>query len=309
MKTSASLASVGLLLLVSACSEPPPAPSASHVAATTTSAATTATATAQRSGTPFLPGPNRKVPRHPRRLAHELERVTNALHRSITTWTTEGHPSKGGPPRAVVLQGLYQQRIYRKLGRNAHLARRTIPRLGTKLRRIARAHRRASVRLRTLVTPIDDPDAVRTGKSAPAERLKRFDKAGERRFGVAWEVLAAVNFIETKFNKIRSASSAGAQGPMQFLRSTWRQYGLGGNINGPHDAILGAANYLHASGAPGSYRQALYSYNHADAYVDAVLIYAHRMMKDPRRFFEYYSWQLFVITTHGDVQLTGPGHS
>jgi membrane-bound lytic murein transglycosylase B len=162
--------------------------------------------------------------------------------------------------------------------------------------------------LRTLVTPIDDPDAVRTGKSAPAGRLKRYFKAGERRFGVSWQILAAVNYIETKFNKIRSASSAGAQGPMQFLRSTWQRYGMGGNIYSPHDAILGAANYLHASGAPGNYRQALYAYNHADAYVDAVLIYAHRMMKDPRQFFEYYSWQLFVITTRGDVQLTGPGH-
>ncbi|MEA2460051.1 MAG: hypothetical protein QOH90_228, partial [Actinomycetota bacterium] len=72
---------------------------------------------------------------------------------------------------------------------------------------------------------------------------------------------------------------------------------------------MGAANYLHASGAPDDYRNALYAYNHSDAYVDGILVYAHRMMHDPRWFFTYYSWQVFVITTRGDVRLTGPGHN
>ena len=93
----------------------------------------------------------------------------------------------------------------------------------------------------------------------------------ERRFGVAWQVLAAVNFVESAFGRLRNASTAGAQGPMQFLPSTWRAYGLGGDIDDPRDAILGAANYLHASGAPRDYRRALFAYNHSPAYVDAVL--------------------------------------
>ena len=70
---------------------------------------------------------------------------------------------------------------------------------------------------------------------------------------------------------------------------------------------MGAANYLHHSGAPRSYRNALYAYNHAWPYVRAVLAYAHRMQRDARDFYAYYDWQVFVVTPHGDVRLTGPG--
>ncbi|MEA2499826.1 MAG: hypothetical protein QOH26_2231 [Actinomycetota bacterium] len=254
----------------------------------------------------FMPAPDRPVPRHAWRTANQLEKVTRALRDSVDAWVESGDLMERRPPRAVVLQSLYQQRIYRKLARNDRLAKRTINQLSKRLARVARAHRRAAVGLRGLVRPVD-PDDIRTGRSAAAGRLLQFYKEGQRRFGVAWEVLAAVNFIETKFNKIRSPSYADAQGPMQFLRSTWDSYGMGGNIYGNHDSIMGAANYLHASGAPDDYRGALYNYNHSDAYVNAVLVYAHRIMHDPRYYFQYYNWQLYVFTKHGDVRLTGPG--
>jgi membrane-bound lytic murein transglycosylase B len=175
------------------------------------------------------------------------------------------------------------------------------------LAKVARLHLKASVKLRKLVTPIEDPDAVRTGRAAPAGKLLRFYKAAEKRFNVGWQVLAAVNQVETKFNKVRSSSSAGAQGPMQFLPDTWDAYGMGGDIHDPHDAILGAANYLHASGAPKDYRKALYAYNHSDLYVDAILIYARLIRMESRRYFHLYSQQVYVITTKGDRRLTGPG--
>ena len=70
---------------------------------------------------------------------------------------------------------------------------------------------------------------------------------------------------------------------MQFLPATWRAYGLGGDVHDPHDAILGAANYLHASGAPGNLRRALYAYNRSTLYVDAVLAYARVMARRPAR--------------------------
>jgi Transglycosylase SLT domain len=124
---------------------------------------------------------------------------------------------------------------------------------------------------------------------------------------VSWAVLAAVNHVESKFGRVRSNSSAGAQGPMQFISSTWDAYGMGGNVHDPHDAIMGAANYLHASGAPRSYRSALYAYNHSWAYVDAVLLYAQQMRTDIRDYYEYYCWQAFVLTPAGDKRLTGPG--
>jgi membrane-bound lytic murein transglycosylase B len=94
---------------------------------------------------------------------------------------------------------------------------------------------------------------------------------------------------------------------MQFLPATWRAYGLGGDVADPRDAILGAANYLRASGAPRDYRAALYAYNPSSAYVDAILRYARRIERDPRAFYAVYSWQVFVRTPAGDRRLTGPG--
>ena len=82
---------------------------------------------------------------------------------------------------------------------------------------------------------------------------------------------------------------------------------MGGDIHDPHDAILGAANYLHASGAPGNERAALYAYNHAWPYVDAVLAYANQMAGDDHDYYAYYNWQVYVLTTSGVVRLTGPG--
>jgi membrane-bound lytic murein transglycosylase B len=93
---------------------------------------------------------------------------------------------------------------------------------------------------------------------------------------------------------------------MQFIPSTWRRYGLGGNVHDPHDAILGAANYLHANGAPGNYRRALYRYNPSWLYVDAVLRYAGRIRADPHAYYVLYSRQVFVRTPQGLVRLTGP---
>jgi membrane-bound lytic murein transglycosylase B len=94
---------------------------------------------------------------------------------------------------------------------------------------------------------------------------------------------------------------------MQFVPGTWRAYGLGGDVHDPHDAILGAANYLRASGAPRDYRRALYAYNRSPLYVDAVLRYANQMKRDIRRLYAYYAWQIWVRTPAGPRRLTGPG--
>jgi membrane-bound lytic murein transglycosylase B len=164
--------------------------------------------------------------------------------------------------------------------------------------------RRSLVRLSSPTTrPLS---AFRTGPSEPADRLLAYYREAQRRFDVPWNVLAAVNFVESAFGRLRSASTAGAQGPMQFLPSTWRAYGLGGDIHDPHDAILGAANYLHASGAPRSLRQALYAYNHSTLYVDAVLAYARVVGRDQRAFYGFHAWQVFVRTPTGYRRLTNP---
>ncbi|MEA2517703.1 MAG: hypothetical protein QOG16_1541, partial [Actinomycetota bacterium] len=116
-----------------------------------------------------------------------------------------------------------------------------------------------------------------------------------------------LNFVESRFGRILGPSSAGAEGPMQFLPSTWDVYGNGGNINDPHDAVIGAARYLSSSGAPDRMWDALFAYNRSNDYVRAILIYARQMMRDPNMFYAYYHWQVYVRTKDGDVQMSGPG--
>ena len=134
---------------------------------------------------------------------------------------------------------------------------------------------------------------------APMADLMRFYKEGEQKFGVPWYYLASINLIETRMGRIRGISSAGALGPMQFMQPTWDAYGLGGNVNDPHDAILGAANYLKANGAPADMQKALYNYNHSQAYVDAIIGYALVMKDDPNAFRGYWGWQVYYSTIDG----------
>ena len=254
-----------------------------------------------------LPGPDAPIPTDPAKLADALDRTTGEVRGAIDEWLSDD-PSEGRAPDDVVLPAMFQQRIYRTLAGDQDLQRRTIALLPRSLRAEARANAGAAKDLIALVTtPVRDLGAFRTEVPKPAGVLRSWFEEGERRFGVRWELLAAVMFIESKFGRVRASSSAGAQGPMQFIPSTWARYGMGGNIRDPHDAILGAANYLHSSGAPGNERAALYAYNHAWPYVDAVLAYANQMARDDRDFYAYYNWQVYVLTTSGVVRLTGPG--
>ena len=242
------------------------------------------------------------IPRDPAALAARIQTTTQDLDAGIDAWRAIG---AARPPMDVTLNALYQQRIVILLTAKPTLSRRVLARLPAADRRPLRNELTVRRELGRLSTP-NPLSAFRTGPAAPAAELLGYYRAGQQRFGVAWYVLAAVNFIETAFNKVRNPSTAGALGPMQFLRSTWRRYGLGGNVHDPHDAILGAANYLHASGAPRNYRRALYHYNPSRVYVDTVLGYASMIRSDPNAFYALYSRQVFVRTPRGLVRLTGP---
>lgn len=267
----------------------------------------TPAATASPSPSPFVPAADRPLSRRPSVIARDLARVFSALDDSVRQWIQAGDPASGPPPRAVVLQALYEQRIIRLLVRRDDLERRVLRRLSGRVARATRTNVRAGRSLRVLARPVEPPVRMKTQRPEPAGDLLRYYKKAQRRFNVDWEILASINSIETRFGRIRSASYAGAQGPMQFIPSTWEAYGMGGDVHDPHDAILGAANYLSASGAPHDYRRALYAYNHSTDYVDAVLAYAREMERDRLRYFAYYNWQVFVRTTKGDLRLTGPG--
>jgi hypothetical protein len=229
---------------------------------------------------------------------------------AIAKWLATRPAAGAIPPLTVTLLALDQQRIYRLMRSNPGLGQKALATVRARLRASARDNFAAGRSLARLA-PRTPPRHVtlRTGPAPAPGRLLAWYSEAERRFGISRWVLASVNLIESAFGRTRSASSAGAQGPMQFLPATWSAYGLGGNIRDPHDAILGAANYLRASGAPADYRRALWSYNNSDLYVDAVLRYARQMRRQSRRFYAYWSWQVFVRTARGEKRLTGPGRA
>ncbi|MGP0050499.1 MAG: lytic murein transglycosylase [Solirubrobacteraceae bacterium] len=114
------------------------------------------------------------------------------------------------------------------------------------------------------------------GDRPPSFLIPIYMQAG-RRYHVPWEVLAAINAVETDYGRDLSTSSAGAIGWMQFEPSTWRQYGVAvdghsvPNAYDPRDAIFAAARYLAAAGAAQDLYKAVYAYNHAGWYVVEVL--------------------------------------
>ena len=131
------------------------------------------------------------------------------------------------------------------------------------------------------------PPRVRTGlptvrRCTGAAPLKRTWKAAGRAFRIRWQILAAITQIESAFGCNMGPSSAGAIGWTQFMPATWRHWGMDASGDGkasPYnssDAIFSSARYLRASGAPRSYRRALFAYNHANWYVNQVLALSRR---------------------------------
>jgi hypothetical protein len=134
--------------------------------------------------------------------------------------------------------------------------------------------------------PIGVPNFIIDSFEIPPFLLPIYQACGTE-YGIPWEVLASINKIETAFGTNLNVSTAGAVGWMQFLPSTWETYGVDANGDGrkdpynPVDAVCGAANYLKASGGTGDLYSAILSYNHADWYVQEVLLYARAYGKIP----------------------------
>jgi murein DD-endopeptidase MepM/ murein hydrolase activator NlpD len=120
----------------------------------------------------------------------------------------------------------------------------------------------------------------------PPFLLPIFQAAGTA-YGIPWQVLAAINQVETDYGRDLSLSSAGAEGWMQFLPSEWTQYGVDANGDGwedpynPADAIFAAARYLRAAGGDTNVKAAVFAYNHSQAYVESVMLRAQLLDGTP----------------------------
>jgi hypothetical protein len=131
-------------------------------------------------------------------------------------------------------------------------------------------------------------------REIPPEYLRLYGTAAQR-YGLDWAILAGIGKVECDHGRDPAPSctregavnAADAGGPMQFIASTWAEYGVSADGDGapdrwnPADAIYSAANYLRASGAPGDYRAAIYAYNHASWYVAEVESWAAKYRGPP----------------------------
>ena len=112
-------------------------------------------------------------------------------------------------------------------------------------------------------------------------------QAAGRAYGIPWQVLAGINEVETDFGRDLSVSSAGAEGWMQFLPSSWAMYGVDASGDGyadpynPADAIFAAARYLRAAGGARNIRGAIFAYNHSQSYVASVMLRAQLLRGTP----------------------------
>jgi soluble lytic murein transglycosylase-like protein len=220
-------------------------------------------------------------------VAAALTAADLALQRGIARW----HGS-GVPPAAVVQAAVAEQRIELRLARDPRLERGVLAKLRRGLARDV-ADDVAARRDLMLLAPHEKGPPIRLGPALPVVRLRSYYAEGQRRSGVAWQVLAAVNYVESDFGRLREASVSGAQGPMQFMPATWATYGRG-DVHDPQAAILAAARFLRAAGAPASEQAALLRYNPSSLYVDAVERYAGRIRRDPASLLVFYARSPFV---------------
>lgn len=232
-----------------------------------------------------LPG---ALPTQPKAFAHELDRTVATLRNRRST------------PAEVRRAGRYQQLAVRRLAGESSADRRALlARTGRQAAAIFRGDVRAARSLLELTAPQKRLPQWRIVSPPPVDELRDYYGEAQRLTGVHWTFLAAIHLVETRMGRIRGTSPAGAQGPMQFMPSTWETYGAGGDINDPRDAILGAARLLQANGAPEDMAAALYRYNPSPHYVYAITQYARTMQRVPYTFRGYWHWRVLYGDVHG----------
>lgn len=196
-----------------------------------------------------------------------------------------------------------QQAAYRAIGRHPEWDAVTRSRIPPALLDAYDLNVDARRQLVALASVKDTLPAWRIDAPVAVDELLSDYREAEAATGVDWNYLAAINLIETHFGSVVGLSSAGAQGPMQFLPSTFAEYRAGGDIASPRDSIMAAGRYLAANGFAQDRDHAVYRYDHADEYVQAVRDFATVLAADPAALADYHRWDVYYFTTAGDVVL------
>jgi hypothetical protein len=212
----------------------------------------------------------------------------------------------GASPAALARQALIVQLVCLRVAAHPGWAGRVIGQAARAQRAAAAADIAATADLVALTPPAARLPRWRIVPPEDLAALRADYRAAAEATGVGWSYLAAINFVETDFGRIAGLSSAGAEGPMQFLPATWAIYGHG-DVYRPRDAIFAAARFLAGHGAPGDIGSALYAYNPSWRYVDAVLRYARRLRADPNALPGYYHRAVIYRLARGWVLLP-PGY-
>jgi Transglycosylase SLT domain len=275
-----------IVFILGGCSHPP-GPQAPRAAADPNPPTTMTVAAVPR--TPD--GAQPRLAASPAQVADDLVADEHALR----------DPSTG--EAALVVAAHRQQAAYRAIGQHPEWDAATRPRIPAALLDVYDRNVDARRALNAITPSRTTLPAWRVVPPAPADQLLGFYHQAETETGVGWNYLAAINLVETRLGSIDGVSTADAQGPMQFLPSTFAAYGQGGDIHSPHDSIIAAGRYLAANNFANDRDHAIYRYNHDSDYVRAVNQYAALIGRDPAAFAGYYRWDVYCRTTAGDVLL------
>jgi hypothetical protein len=268
------------------------AASTTVTAAPTTSAAVSTAATTATTAAPTTTTTVLTVADDPVALAAQVTDAERTLRDLATT------------PDEAERTGGFQQLAYRRLSSHPEWDAPFMAAVGTD---VAPAVANNIAAFRAFQRPPHGPapenlPAWRIVPPLPALQLLSYYHEAEAQTGVAWNYLAAIHLIETRMGRIDGLSTAGAQGPMQFLPTTWADC-CTGDIEDPHDAIVGAAVYLKKSGAPENMDRAILRYNRDTRYLDAVKAYAANMAADERAYLGYHAWEVFYASAAGSFHL------
>jgi hypothetical protein len=251
-----------------------------------------ATVTAQSSETPTTSTGTTTVPAPPTPEPPPPTPTTTTPTTPTTPTTTTTTTTAAPPPAPQVVEQRRQPRVTPKPPRKGHAPAVLSPTSTTE----HGAAQAAPPSLSSLTPPLPSTLGTSSTLGVPSFFIDSFSippfllpiyQAAGAAYGIPWQVLAAINEVETDYGRDLSVSSAGAEGWMQFMPSTWAQYGVDVNRNGyqdpynPADAIFAAARYLAAAGGEKDIRSAIFAYNHSQAYVSSVLLRARLLGGTP----------------------------